>query len=201
MIRRLLAISALSLPLAACGGLSAEDARAFWGSVEGSLQSGAGNSASQPLSVNVDVDANCRYGGEMTFDGALNVEEDGAPGTFGSTFAYEVSYDACQHDENTLDGVVQYASELRGQAGDGAAEVSYVYVYQGTLAVSGEQNGTCDFNLEGRVVSSAEIGDGHFGAETHVVYAGTLCGHDADEVLNVDVEEDSSASVDVDFNP
>lgn len=181
------------LASAGCGGMSEEDAREMWSSLEGSLASGGSGAGqtSQALTVDVDFSAECDQGGTMRFSGELDQDTDVSTGGVqtASTFQYVVVYEACSDGENTLDGTVTWTSSQSTDASNGGAEVLVLYTYEGAITSSGEANGACDFDVEGRVEVSAGTG----GVAVDVTqsgdadYSGTLCGHDADVVLDASV--------------
>lgn len=201
---RIVVLSFLSLnvfAVAACGAeLSEADARQLWRSVEDSLVDGSGHGSGgfgQALTVAASVDstfdAACDDGGEVAFDGRLDTVTDigdGAGVSTATVFDYDATYDDCADDGDVLNGIVEWSNVVNANVGGGVgAEVVVVYSYEGTVAVSGETNGTCDFDIDGSVVVSA--GDsGVFVGVSHAdrtSYQGTLCGYDAEDTLDVDV--------------
>jgi hypothetical protein len=193
-------LSSVAPALVGCAQMSERDARATFASVESALHGGS-HDRGQALSVDVDFDLDCRYGGELQFRGALDTD-DKQEGAFDATFEYDVTFDECENDENTVDGNVQYASMFGADWGDGRADVEYVYVYRGSVVVTGDTEGVCDFDVTGSVTHSAELGDGFFGADTQVEYDGIICGRDAHDVLDerYDSKLDGDSSIRIEWD-
>lgn len=188
------------------GGCAAElseaDARALWNSVEDTLVDGSGNrdgaGFGQALSVSassdVQFDAACDDGGEIAFDGLLSTSTviDGTVSS-ATVFDLDATYDDCAEDGDVFNGEVEWASAVNVTAGaDIGAEVLVVYSYQGSIVVEGETNGVCDFDIEGNVLVSANDSGVFVGVSRRdeTDYEGTLCGHDADDVLNGSTDVD-----------
>lgn len=198
--RPLYAVLVAIVPLAiGCQPLDQQDARAMFGSIESGLA--GGQAGGQALSIDAEFDVECRYGGSALFDGSFDA--DAVDGAAVAQFAYEVTFDKCANDDNTIDGIVNYVSRLGAEVSDSMASVDFVYTYQGSLVTQGESNGTCDFDVRGAISSASAFGDGSFSNETEVLYTGTICGHDAEDVLDDRYESrlTRSSSVNVDFNP
>jgi hypothetical protein len=188
--------------LACAAELSESDARALWSSVEDTLVDGSNgrSSSGQALTVSTSTetqfDAACDDGGEIEFDGVLSTTTtiDGLVST-ATAFDYDATYDDCADEDNLLNGDVAWSSSVNvNVGGDIGAEVLVVYSYQGTIVVEGETNGVCDFDLEGNVLVSANDSGVFVGVSQRdeTDYEGTLCGHDAEDVLDVDVVVDTN---------
>ena len=160
-------------------GMSPEDSRKLWRHVDGAL----GKSQGQALTADVDLDADCSDGGTVSFNGSLDTPDDA---TSGSTFEYEVTFNACAGDDETLNGNLKYSSTLDTTS----AGLSFVFHYQGHIDGSGEENGACDVDMDGSL-SSSITGDGSsFGnVDVEYEYDGTICGNDADETFSASTSD------------
>jgi hypothetical protein len=100
-----------------------------------------------------------------------------------------VAFADCQPDDNTLNGELRYEAALDAAATDTFAGVASTYTYRGLVTSSGETNGSCEIDVEGHVNASAGQGPGdEFKADVEIEYQGTICGHDAHEVLSAHVD-------------
>jgi hypothetical protein len=200
-------VSFVAVALSACG-VSEQDSKKLWSSIESSLGHGSGATKQQALSVGINFDLDCANGGTASLDAGLDVTQDNAArdGALGSTgsdtgntdtlnalFGYDVTYDRCRPDDNTLDGDLKYEATLVATSTDAAAGVDVQTLYRGSVTSSGDTNGTCDVDVTGHIQAAAGEGPGdEFDSGVHVVYSGTICGHDASQVLNVDEKVSTS---------
>lgn len=191
---RILPLLALAPLTIACTSMDEESAAALFASVEGNL----GSQSGQALSIDVSFETDCPRGGTAEFDGEF--DSDGALFSGGAEFEYEVTFDGCADSDNKLDGVVQYVAALDTELTDTRIAVDYVYVYRGTIISEGESNGTCDFDVRGALVWNAEAEDDTYSSGYEHVYEGTLCGHDAHEVLDERYESKIRGSGTVDLS-
>ena len=183
-------VAMVVLGLVGCG-VSPEDTKRVWGSVQKSLGKSGGGTRQQALSVGVDFDVDCARGGSAHMVAKLLIDDQAIDAT-NALFGYDVAYDACEPDDDILDGDLHYAAALQAAATDSTATLSVRTVYQGSVSSHGATNGTCDVDVVGTVDAAAGQGPGdEFQSGVSVVYSGTICGHDASETLN------EKASVDV----
>jgi hypothetical protein len=203
-------LSFVAVALTGCG-VSEQDSKKLWSSIEASLGHSAGGTKQQALSVGINFDVDCANGGTASLDASLDVggtdtgaARDGAVGvdpnptpgvnTLNALFGYDVAYDRCQPDDNTLNGDLKYEAELVATSTDAAAGVDVQTLYRGSVTSSGATNGTCDVDVTGQIQAAAGEGPGdEFQSGVHIVYSGTICGHDASQVLNVDEKVSGSA--------
>ena len=170
--------------------LNQEDSREVWGTVSNKLgtPSGQALTASNTLTLTRD----CEDGGEMTFDGSFEAdtesEDVGDELSLSAAFEYNVTFEGCQEDGDTIDGVLVYSSTLDVSAGDGEASAALLFHYDGSIAVQGEHSGACTIDMDGHFEASASEEIGSAGAS--FVYEGSICGHDASETLSVSVSAD-----------
>lgn len=179
------------LLLSSACGMSPEDSRATWGSVKNAL----GGDQGQALSITFDAEVDCQVSGELELATRLAIGDDAAEYAEGAdvAFGYEIEFRACRPDENTLDGNLEYAALVSTDVTEDSATAQIVFVYQGVVNVSGEENGTCEVDMRGYVDASAVGSPGEeFDANVDVVYEGTVCGNDASETLNVSVSSDEA---------
>src|SRR5687768_4276603 len=94
--------------LAGCG-VNPDDSRALWGSVQKSF---GGGTNTQALSVSVDLEVDCLKGGEADISVVLDVDDDSPLFDLTALFGYDIGYDDCQPDDNTLNGDLHYAASL-----------------------------------------------------------------------------------------
>ncbi len=190
MQRLVIASSALFILAAASSGcgMGQEDARATWSSVKSSLASDG-----QALNISFDADeVPCENGGSLALELnlAIGEGEEGVPEGAAASFGYDITYDECQPDENTLDGNLEYAAVVTTESSDTEARIGVVYIYRGTIVVSGEENGTCEIDVQGYVSADAAGSPGdEFSATVDMDYTGTICGEDAHEALNADADD------------
>jgi hypothetical protein len=187
------------LVLSSACGMSPEDSRATWGSVKNAMGGGSG----QALSITFDTEVDCEVSGELELAAHLDIGEDATAYAENAdvAFGYEIEFRSCRPDENTLDGQLEYAALVSTDVTEDSASAQIVFVYEGTVNVSGEENGTCEVDMRGYVDANAvggtagEPGD-EFNASVDVVYEGTVCGNDASETLNVSVSSDDEDDLD-----
>ncbi|HEY4222653.1 MAG TPA: hypothetical protein VGO62_14960, partial [Myxococcota bacterium] len=153
-VSSLASIVAIALALSAGCGVDEANSAKVWNSIQSSLgKSAGGNSKSQALTVTSDggFRVDCRESGsaELTTKLDVNTTDDTANVLFG----YEVDYNACKPDENTLDGSFTYAASLVAQSDPGAASAHLHTRYSGSVTSSGESNGTCDVDVTGDVLA------------------------------------------------
>ncbi len=178
---------------AGCGVDDAGTQR-LWGSVQRSLgRTGSPGSQSQALTASFDFDVDCAKSGTASLTAKLDVD-DSLVNTVNALFGYDVRYDACQPDDNTLDGELHYAAAVDAGSSDTGAAIAVRTVYQGSVTSSGDTNGTCDIDVVGHVNAAAGQAPGdEFKSNVDIEYSGTICGHDAHEVLNASASVDASS--------
>ena len=171
-------VIALALGLLGCG-VSPEDSKKLWKSVQGSL-----GHTGQALTATFTFDASCANGGNAAMAAKLDVNDDVVNAT-NAVFGYDITYERCQPDENTLDGTLHYAAAIETASSDTGAAVRMRYVYQGSVSSSGATNGTCDIDVVGNLSAAAgqQPGD-EFSSTVHMDYSGTICGNDASSTLD-----------------
>jgi hypothetical protein len=184
-MRRLMVLVVM-VPALGCG-VSPQDTRAMWSSVQKTL--GARGANTQALSVSVGLEMDCAKGGTADVTVNLNIDDDSPLFDLAALFGYEIEYEACQPDVNTLDGDLKYAASLVADRTDDGGVLTIRTLYRGTITVSGESNYTCDIDVTGSLDAAAYERPGdEFAASVHMEYSGTICDQDADEVLDVSVD-------------
>ena len=127
--------------LSGCG-VGPDDSKKLWRSIESSLgHNTAAGSRQQALSVGIDFDVDCADGGTASLNANLDVTTP-AENAVNALFGYDVQYERCKPDENTLDGELRYGAVLVAGATDTGAGLDEQTRYQGSVTSSGESNGT-----------------------------------------------------------
>src|SRR4051794_19693141 len=87
-------------------GVSPEQSKKLWTSIESSLGHPSGSTRQQALSVGLDFNVDCAEGGTASLKANLDVtgSNTGVDSALNALFGYDVTYERCQPDENTLDG-------------------------------------------------------------------------------------------------
>lgn len=142
----------------------------------------------------VDVSGACEGGGNLTFDGTLDI--DGVAGADTTdfdpfdpdegdidvsvptvSFDYTVDFDGCVEDGVKIDGTMSWS--LRSEWDDETRTLSLSWEFVGDVEFDGEVQGSCEFDFSGDSSSDAEGW-----SEVDVdAFDGTVCGYDADETL------------------
>ncbi len=173
-----------------CGPMSADDARAAWSSVGRSIDPSSGRE--QALSVNFDTDTSldCLRSGRMKVE--ANVDAAAEDGDLQLAFDLGLQYFACQPDEDTIDGNLDYVAAFSSTGSDVGRSSALQYTYEGTLQVT-KADGTvqeCVIDATGTANSEIEqLPGAEFHASADVDYQGTICGQDADVVAGFDVTD------------
>lgn len=184
-LARLAVISAALAALAACG-VNPADSGKVWRSVTRTL--GAGPAGEQALTASFSFDVDCRYGGEAEIDAALDVNDE-TDGHLLALFGYQIRYDACQPDDNTLDGQLDYTATVVADETSNGGLLTVRTNYQGTVTSSGDTTGTCEIDVVGTLDAAAYENPGEeFHAQVDATYTGTICGNEVDEVFSADVD-------------
>lgn len=157
----------LALQMAACGGMSEDDARRAFTAMNTAASSGrqkVENDARKAQTVDNTVDASfpCLEGGTMSFSGTFDDSQTNA-----FQFDFDTSFAACKSQGVTIDGTMGYAMSMSGATG---AE-SFAYSMVGKLQFAGEVDGECDMDLEMTFANQA------------LTYSGSICGHEAGELM------------------
>lgn len=188
-LRSLVLAAIVVSSLAACG-VNPADSSKVWRSVTRSL--GAGSADEQALTASFSFDVDCENGGEAEFDAALNVDDE-TEGHLLALFGYQIRYQACQPDDNTLDGQLDYTATVVGDETESGGLLTVRTSYQGTVTSTGETNGTCEIDVIGTLDAAAYQNPGEeFHAQVDASYSGTICGNEVDEVFS------ASAAIDAD---
>lgn len=164
----------------------------MWSDLQARLD-GHGNPArggGSDIDLDVSFDADCPQDGRVDFDGTWRYQSAVADGwAVVSTFDYDLGFDSCTKHDRALDGDVAWDSTFLAEHADGEGGASYEYHWQGDLVVSGDMEGTCSFDVVGRVAATYTTVSGTFDAEQEKVYEGTLCGHDVSKLsLHIEID-------------
>jgi hypothetical protein len=192
-IASLLVITALVAFSSGCG-VDDQHTQLMWRSIQSSLGKTQGHG--QALTASFDFSIECEESGDADLTARVDVTSP-LEHAVNVLFGYDVTYNECRPDENTLDGELHYAAVVDAGASDAGAAVNIDYTYEGSVTSTGDSNGTCDIDVTGHLDASASHADAtaagpgdEFASDAHVVYDGTICGHDAHEVLNADADVD-----------
>lgn len=184
-----LALTLVSLGLLAGCGVSPTDSKKVWGSVSRSL--GAVSGTEQALTASFSFDVDCPRGGEAEVDAALNLDDE-TEGHLLGLFGYEIRYQACQPDDNVLDGQLDYNATLVADRTDTGGLLSVRTTYQGLVTSTGETNGSCEIDVVGAFDAAAyEVPGEEFHGQVDMTYTGTVCGNDVDEVFTASADVDA----------
>lgn len=187
-LARLSLISVVLATLAACG-VNPADSGKVWRSVTRTLDAGAGNEQALTASFSFEVD--CRYGGEAELDAALNIDDE-TDGHLLALFGWEIRYDACQPDDNTLDGQLDYTATVVADETENGGLLTVRTNYQGMVTSSGDTTGSCEIDVVGTLDVAAYQSPGEeFHAQVDATYTGTICGNDVDEVFSASADGDA----------
>lgn len=145
----------------------------------------------------IDVSVPCESGGSMAFEGELEIDNvDGGIGedfdpldpgevpteadapTVG--FTYSVSFEGCAIDGIILEGSLDYALETSWDTGAGSFDATWSY--GGTIEVSGDVSGRCDFDFGGE----GDLEAAAWSAGLPESFVGDACGFEADALLEED---------------
>ena len=186
---RTLLVSAIAVSsLAACGVNPAASGK-VWRSVTRSL--GATSGDQQALTASFSFDGDCENGGEAELQAELNIDDE-TDGHLLALFGYQIRYDACQPDDNTLDGELDYHATVVADETDNGGVLTVRTNYQGTVTSTGETNGTCEIDVVGTVDAAAYENPGEeFHGQVDTSYTGTICGNDVDEVFSASADIDA----------
>lgn len=184
-----LLVSAVALgSLAACG-VNPADSGKVWRSVTRTLQPASADEQALTASFTFDVD--CRNGGEAEFDAALDLDDE-TDGHLLALFGYQIRYQACQPDENTLDGQLDYSATVVADETDSGGLLTVRTTYQGAVTSTGETNGTCEIDVVGTLDAAAYENPGEeLHAQVDTSYTGTVCGNEVDDVFSASADLDA----------
>lgn len=184
-----LALVLVSLGLLANCGVSPADSKKVWSSVSRSLGAVSGNEQALTASFSFDVD--CPRGGEAEVEAALDLDDETDNHLLG-LFGYEIRYQACQPDDNVLDGQLDYNATLTADHTDTGGLLTIRTTYQGLVTSTGETNGSCEIDVVGSFDAAAyELPGEEFHGSVDMSYTGTVCGNEVDEVFSASADVDA----------
>ncbi|MBI1946511.1 MAG: hypothetical protein HYS27_12490 [Deltaproteobacteria bacterium] len=187
-LARLSLISVVFAMLAACG-VNPADSGKVWRSVTRTL--GADRANEQALTASFSFDVDCENGGEAEMEAALNIDDE-TEGHLAALFGWQIRYDACQPDDNTLDGQLDYDAIMVADETEQGGLLTVRTTYQGTVTSTGETNGTCEIDVVGTLDAAAyEVPGEEFHAQADASYTGTICGNEVDEVFSASADIDA----------
>lgn len=171
-----LSVALCGLGLAACSDpLTKTEARQAWPATNSTLEGGRVNNsgaltALDPLSIGVE--APCPEDGTMEWKVSLSdlgVNE----------FGFTVEFNDCNSDGLVIDGEIDYALSLTTDA----TNTTFAWHWEGDLSYEGRVEGDCEYDMTGRLsVTTGTPGDP---TSVDLEYSGTLCGYDAEALLQV----------------
>lgn len=186
---RTLLLSAIAVSSLAACGVNPADSGKVWRSVTRSL--GATSGDQQALTASFSFDVDCENGGEAELEAALNIDDE-TDGHLLALFGYQIRYDACQPDDNTLDGELDYHATVVADETDNGGVLTVRTNYQGIVTSTGETNGTCEIDVVGTVDAAAYENPGEeFHGQVDTSYTGTICGNEVDEVFSASADIDA----------
>ena len=142
----------------------------------------------------VDVSGACEDGGNVTFEGTLDIAGVAGADTTDFdpldpdandidvsvptvSFDYTVGFDGCVEDGVKIDGTMSWS--LRSEWDEESRVLSLSWEFVGDVEFDGEVRGSCEFDFAGSADSASDAW-----AELDVdTFEGTVCGYDADETL------------------
>ena len=129
----------------------------------------------------VDLSAPCASGGQIRFEGTLDLQglgdtglPDAPTGTEATPsvgYSYTVTFDGCTVEGVALDGTLEFSLETRWEG----TRFDATWNYEGSVEVSGAVEGRCDFAFGGRGDLDAE----DWAAGVPAGFEGDACGYDA----------------------
>jgi hypothetical protein len=179
--------------LTGCPSMSEEDAQATWASIGKSLNNDDGP-REQALSIDIAASAtfDCRRSGDM--DVASNLEADAGDGDLAVAFDYDINYNECRPDDETLDGDLAYRLAFSSVDVEDGRESALTYTYSGIIQVTDENGDVRDCVIDAEGFASSDIdreAGAEFRASREVRYEGSICGHEADSIASVSVDIDA----------
>jgi hypothetical protein len=169
-------------------GTNPVDSKKVWRSVQRSL--GAGDTT-QALSASFTFEVDCERGGGAELTAGLDID-DTITNALSGIFGYEIRYDECQPDENTLDGELDYRAALLADATDTGGQLTVRTQYQGVVNTTGATTSTCEIDVEGTFDAAAYEDPGEeFHGQVDMTYTGTICGNAVDEVFSAKADVDA----------
>lgn len=171
----LLSLFAVTFATACSDPLTKAEAKKAWPGTNSTLEGGRSTSgaltAADPLSIGVSTA--CPDDGTMKFSVSLSSFD-----TVGE-FSFDVEFDDCGANNLVINGEIEYALGISTDANGSL----FTWGWKGDLSYSGEVEGDCEYDMEGSLsVTTGGTGDP---TSVSVQYGGTLCGYEADVLLNV----------------
>ncbi len=186
---RHLALTILALSALAACGVNPADSGKVWRSVTRTLGADSGNQ--QALSASFTFEVDCENGGEAELEALFDLDDETA-GHLAAVFGYQIRYDECQPDDNTLDGELNYDATVVADHTDNGGLLTVRTTYQGVVTSTGEANGTCEIDVVGTLDAAAyELPGEEFHAQVDATYTGTICGNEVDEVFSASADVDA----------
>ena len=200
---------ASSLPAIGSSADASAGFRALLGALNGNAPSGLQRTADGDAFRQADVDASggevdargqcsgggtVRFAGELTFTGSdgTNVDdfdpfdpddEDIVVDVPTVSFEYTVTFEGCKEEGVTVDGTMSWSLTTEWDSDDRV--MSMAWDFNGEVDFTGAAHGHCTFDFAG----SASSDDPESWVDVDLDQAeGTMCGYDADEVLDEDDE-------------